>query len=323
MRVLSEKEDSCDLDLGLVGESKAMEALRANIRKVAASDRPVLVTGPTGAGKEVAVAAIHALSPAAGAPFLDVNSSALPSNLVESQLFGHERGAFTGADRAQEGALSIVGRGTLFLDEIAELPFELQAKLLRVLETRRFRPVGSAQSRAFEGRVICATHVDLPARVEAGTFREDLYYRLNVLEIRVPGLEERREDIPALIDHFAARQTTPLIFSDEARRTLAGAAWPGNVRQLKNAIDRLAVFAPPGIVTRETVTTILSLKPASGPCASLRRLAREILQIEGDDKLKMLEGTLVEEALLMARGNKSAAARLLGVHRKVVERRVA
>ncbi len=312
-----------DPSLGLVGQSDALERLRLAIRKVAASDRPVLVTGPTGSGKELTVQAIHRLGAYPEEPLIDLNCSALPDNLMESQLFGHERGAFTGADRQQEGTLSTVGRGTLFLDEIAELPLDLQAKLLRVLETRRYRPVGSTRTITFQGRIVCATHVDLAARVEAGTFREDLYYRLNVLELQVPGLEERRDDIPALIEHFMEGQNACLSFSEEAIRVLMHAAWPGNVRQLRNAIDRLVVFAPPGVVTRETINATLSLRSKEGPTNALRRLAREVLQTDAGDKLKLLESTLVEEALSMAKGNKSAAARLLGVHRKVIERRLA
>jgi DNA-binding NtrC family response regulator len=312
-----------DPTLGLIGDSQVMESLRTVIRKVAASNRPVLVTGPTGSGKELAVSAIHKLGAHADEPLIDVNCSALPDNLMESQLFGHERGAFTGADRTHQGTLQAVGQGTLFLDEIAELPLDLQAKLLRVLETRRYQPVGSTRTLWFQGRIVCATHVDLAGQVEAGAFREDLYYRLNVLEIQVPSLDDRRSDIPALVEHFSATQGARLAFSEEAIATLMQAAWPGNVRQLRNAIDRLAVFAPPGMITRETIHSILSLRPKEGPGAALRRLAREILRIEAGDKLKLLEGTLVEEALLLAEGNKSAAARLLGVHRKVIERRVA
>jgi DNA-binding NtrC family response regulator len=298
-----------------------MQVLREMIARVAVCDRPVLVTGPTGSGKELAVSAIHALGPNPEAPLLDLNCSAFPAALIESQLFGHERGAFTGADARHDGFFEAVGKGTLFLDEVAELPLELQAKLLRVLETRAFRPVGATANRRFAGRVVAATHVDLEARVAAGRFREDLVYRLNVLEVRVPALEERREDIPALVAHFAASQARPLTFTEAAIEWLRDARWPGNVRQLRNLVDRVGVFAPDGPITPEIVGRFASRDHARPADMGLSNLVRDVLRRSEPDKLALVEGALVEEALRLSDGNKTAAARLLGVHRKVVERR--
>ncbi|WP_394846101.1 sigma-54 dependent transcriptional regulator [Pendulispora brunnea] len=302
----------------LIGPSAAMQRLRDVLQRVSLSDRPVLVTGPTGAGKELAVRAIHALGSHPDEPFLDLNCGAFPESLIESQLFGHERGAFTGADRKQQGFFTAVGRGTLFLDEIAELPLELQAKLLRVLETKTYRPVGASQTRVFEGRVIAATHADLEERVSRGLFREDLFYRLNVLEVTVPSLDERRDDIPALIAHFSAKQTQPLEFTAAAIEMLRDVPWPGNVRQLRNLVDRLAVFTE-SVVTPELIVSLAGRsKQKEG--AALAGLIRAVLRLPDADKLQLMTTALVDEAMRLSDGNKTAAARLLGVHRKVVER---
>jgi DNA-binding NtrC family response regulator len=312
----------------LVGISPPMEVLRETIRRVALSDRPVLVTGPTGTGKELVVSAIHTLGPHPDEPLLDLNCSAIPESLMESQLFGHERGAFTGADRRQEGTFALVRQGTLFFDEVAELPPSLQAKLLRVLETGRFRAVGAAAEQRFAGRVVAATHADLGERVRAGRFREDLYYRLNVLTVRVPALVDRPEDIPALVAHFCRGQHRTLHFSTAALDLMARASWPGNVRQLRNLVDRLAVFADDDLVTPEVVSAFLQ-EPTdapsgagSGGAPSLRAAAQSVLRLPLDNKLEAMEEALVAEAMALADGNKSAAARLLGVHRKAVSRRV-
>jgi DNA-binding NtrC family response regulator len=308
--------------VGLVGSSPAMERLRAAIRRVVTSERPVLVVGPTGSGKELVVRAIHALGAQPDAPLLDVNCGAIPEQLMESQLFGHERGAFTGADRRQEGYLSLVGGGTLFLDELAELPQNLQVKLLRVLETGRFRPIGSKSDCAFHGRVVAATHADLQARVREGRFREDLWYRLNVLLLRVPPLSERREDIPALVGHFVGQQKRPLRFSQDALEALSQSDWPGNVRELRNAVDRLAVFCEDDLVTAKEIATLVKAGTPSETQAHLLDLARALIKLPVPDKLDAIENALVEEAIALAQGNKAAAARLLGIHRKAMERRL-
>ncbi len=308
---------------GLVGTSEVIGRLRTSIQRVVLSDRPVLVTGPTGAGKEVVVRAIHALGPNAADPLLDLNCGAIPEMLMESQLFGHERGAFTGAERRQDGYFTAVRRGTLFLDELAELPLMLQAKLLRVLETGRFRRVGSTTEEHFQGRVVAATHAQLEERVRQGRFREDLYHRLNVLNVRVPSLDERNQDLPALVAHFCRQQPRPLRFSEDALEALSRRSWPGNVRQLRNFIDRLAVFCDDDPIRAETVTAYL--EPSQGPVPAedgLKALARSLLQMQVANKLEAIESCLINEAMALAGGNKSGAARLLGIGRKAVERRL-
>jgi DNA-binding NtrC family response regulator len=307
----------------LVGVSPAMEQLRETIRRAALSDRPVLVNGPTGSGKELVVEALHTLGPHPDHPLLDLNCGAIPEALMESQLFGHAKGAFTGADREQQGYLTLVKRGTLFLDEVAELPPTLQAKLLRVLETSVFRPVGSPAQGRFEGRVVAATHADLAERVRAGTFREDLFYRLNVLAVRVPPLSERREVIPVLVSHFCRGQKRPLRFTQGALDILAGAAWPGQVRQLRNLVDRVAAFADDDLITAEALGPFIAESPASNTNADmLQAIAQKILRLPNDNKLEAIEEALIAEAVRLSDGNKSGAARLLGMHRKAVSRRL-
>ncbi len=270
--------------------------------------------------------AIQQQGPHPDEPLLDLNCGAIPETLMESQLFGHERGAFTGADRKHEGDFTAARRGTLFLDEIAELPLALQAKLLRVLESGRFRPVGSTQELRFLGRIVAATHADLAERVRQGRFREDLFYRLNGLYIAVPALEERREDIPALVSHFARQQARPLRFTASAIELMQRAAWPGNVRQIRNLVDRIAVFLPPGEdVTPDAIRSLTEpvTRTASEPAVSpIEGYARAILRLPHDNKLEAIEAALVASAMDLTDGNKSAAARLLGCHRKVVERRL-
>jgi len=307
----------------LVGVSPAMEALRETIRRAALSDRGVLVTGPTGSGKELVVEALHTLGAHPDHPLLDLNCGAIPETLMESQLFGHAKGSFTGADREQQGYLTQVKEGTLFLDEVAELPTALQSKLLRVLETGVFRPVGSPTQHRFEGRVVAATHADLAERVRAGSFREDLFYRLNVLAIRVPPLSERREDIPALVAHFCRGQRRALRFSETALELLAGAAWPGHVRQLRNFVDRVAAFSDEDLVTPEALAPFLAESPASNTNADvLQATAQKILRLPIENKLEAIEEALIAEAVRLSDGNKSGAARLLGMHRKAVSRRL-
>jgi DNA-binding NtrC family response regulator len=311
-------------DLGLVGSSPVMETLRETIRRVSRSDRPVLVLGPTGSGKELVVRAIHAQGDHPGAPLIDVNCGAIPEPLMESFLFGHERGAFTGATRRQDGALAQVGQGTLFLDEIAELPLNLQTKLLRALETRRFVPVGSTAVKQFEGRVVAATHAPLQRRVAANLFREDLFYRLDVLTVRVPPLADRVEDIPALVLHFCDQQPRPLRLSPAAVDLLCALPWPGNVRQLRNVIDRLAVFSDGEVVSPEALRLALEASGATSDddAPALGALVEAVLRLPAEDKLQAAVDAIVAHAVDLAGGNKSAAARLLGVHRKVIERRL-
>ncbi|MBI5547190.1 MAG: sigma 54-interacting transcriptional regulator [Deltaproteobacteria bacterium] len=229
----------------LLGRSAAMRRLFAQAGNVAASNVTVLIEGETGTGKDALAESIHQASPRANGPLVVVDCGAVPPNLFESELFGHEKGAFTGADRARAGAFEEADGGTLFLDEIGELPLLLQPKLLRVLEAREVRRLGSVQPRKIDVRVVAATNRDLREEVNRGTFRQDLYYRLEVMRLRVPPLRERPEDIPVLAEHFRrlARSGADVpAISEEALRTFQAHPWPGNVRELRNAVERLVVL---------------------------------------------------------------------------------
>jgi DNA-binding NtrC family response regulator len=303
------------------GASPGIEHVRKLIRRVASADAPILVRGATGSGKELVARAVHYSGKRAAEPFLAVNCSALPGALIESLVFGHQRGAFTGADRRVRGQLELAGSGTLLLDEIAEMPSELQAKLLRVLEDRRFRPLGSETELPLEARIVAATHADLETRIAAGTFREDLYFRLNVVTIQVPALDERREDIPELLLAFAAEQPRALRFSEAGLAWLCARHWPGNVRELKNAVERLALLAESDYIDVPVLKELLDSAEASG-ARELRRMAKTLLALDTGQgsKLDAITQASVEQALTAAQGNKSAAARLLGIHRKTFER---
>lgn len=234
-------------ELGIIGKSPNMVALYSKIRKVAPTDSNVLILGESGTGKELVAQAIHRLSTRAQAPMICVNCAAIPESLIESELFGHEKGAFTGAERARAGLIEAADGGTLFLDEIGELPLEAQARLLRVLQEGEIRRVGSVQSKKVNIRLIAATHRDLKARAATGEFREDLFYRLHVIALQLPALRERGSDIleiaQALLAQQSARlQHSPLHFSEEACKAMLSYPWPGNVRELENAIERAVIL---------------------------------------------------------------------------------
>ena len=306
----------------VVGHSPAFQHLLNVLDRVAHTDRAVLISGPTGSGKEVMAQLIHHRSRQPEAPFLDINCGALPEHLVEAELFGYAKGAFTGAVCSHPGYFERVGAGTLFLDEIGELPLPLQPKLLRVLETRSFRPLGSTEVKRFSGRVVAASHRNLEAAVKAGTFREDLYYRLAVFVLEVPGLDQRREDIPDLVKHFASLQPRALTFSDGALQRLQNHQWPGNIRQLRSVVDRLGVLAEKAHVTADEVGRFLAPQHIPEHVDPVS-LADALLALPGEDKLAVAEQLLIDRAMQLSDDNKSAAARLLGVSRKAVERRLA
>lgn len=307
----------------IIGGSAAMDRVRKLVRRVADADAPILVRGATGSGKELVARAIHFSGKRSRQPLLAVNCSALPGTLIESLVFGHQRGAFTGADRRVRGQLELAGAGTLLLDEIAEMPIELQAKLLRVIEDRKFRPLGAEEEIALEARIIAATNVDLEQRIEAGTFREDLYFRLNVVTIDVPPLSQRDDDVPLLVQAFASDKERPLRFTDAAIDWLRARHWPGNVRELKNVIERLALLSESDVID---VPTLEELVGSGGAVTEreLSRLAKTLLALgtKETSKLDAIARALVDQALTAAKGNKSAAARLLGIHRKMLERMV-
>lgn len=233
---------------GLTGECPAMQEVLARIERVAPTDATVLVLGESGTGKELVARAIHKKSTRVEGAFVAVNCAAIPESLIESELFGHEKGAFTGAIRSTEGLIETAHHGTLFLDEVGELPASAQARLLRVLQEQEIRQVGSSRSRTVDVRVIAATHRDLPRMVQEGTFREDLYFRLKVLDIHLPPLRERGDDLDALSAHLLAKAKRRLgkpdvTLSDEALRAIRGYAWPGNVRELENALERALILS--------------------------------------------------------------------------------
>jgi DNA-binding NtrC family response regulator len=298
----------------LVGRHPRMIAIYKMIGMLAGNRAAVLVRGETGTGKERIARAIHFNSPAAEEPFLAVNCSALAETLLESELFGHVRGAFTGAVASRRGCFELAGTGTIFLDEIGDTSPGLQAKLLRVVETREFYPVGSERPRQSQARVIAATHRPLEALVQAGRFREDLYFRLKVVEIAVPPLRERPEDIPLLAAHLLARVAGELhrdvrALSDEALRELARYDWPGNVRELENALTRAAVLARGPVVGVEHLALGRSTAvPDPAETATV------------GDRLDDVERAHVLRVLARTGGNKRQAARLLGISRPRLDR---
>ena len=255
-------------DGALVGESRATQQLRALIDRLADADEPILLTGETGTGKEVAARALHARSQRAAEPFVAVNMACLPGELVESELFGHARGAFTGADRRRGGLFEESGGGTLFLDEIAELPLEHQAKLLRVLESRRFRAVGDTREQPFRGRLVAATHRRLAEEVRAGRFREDLFYRLQVLPLEIPPLRARPDDILPIARHWLRTVAGGNFeLTEDAESALLDHDWPGNVREIVNLVRRVALFAEGGRVDAALVRRMLARNPFAAASA--------------------------------------------------------
>jgi len=291
----------------LVGESPQMKEVLAAARKVAPTSTTVLLLGESGTGKSQVARRIHYESAVSGGPLVEVHCAALPETLLEAELFGHEKGAFTGAQQRKAGHLSAAEDGTLFLDEIGDVTPSTQVKLLRFLQDRTYVPLGSTTTRPANVRVIAATNRDLDAAVASGAFREDFYYRLNVFSIVVPPLRERREDILPLAHRFlASRGLPPEKLSSEAEARLLSHPWPGNVRELENALERAIILAGEGVIQAE------HLGATAGPRA--RNVAGELL-VEGFN-LDAFERELLHAALARAGGNKSAAARLLGITRR-------
>jgi DNA-binding NtrC family response regulator len=307
----------------LVGSSAAMARVRRLIERLAEADAPVLIRGETGTGKELVARALHETSGRRDQPFLAINCSALPGTLIESMIFGHERGAFTGAERKVRGHLELAGQGTLLLDEIAEMPPELQAKLLRVLEDRRFRPLGSEAELPLKARVLAATHIDLEERIADGRFREDLFFRLNVVSIEIPPLAERREDIVELLGAFISDLPRKLIFTENAIAWLDRRYWPGNVRELRNAVERLALLSDDLRIDVPALDEIVGAQTIGGSAREIDNLAKSILALplRLGSKIDVIERAVLHHAIETCGGNKSAAARLIGVDRKALERK--
>jgi two-component system NtrC family response regulator len=304
-------------DRELLGESPAIKKLLEDIGRVAPARTSILVCGESGVGKELVARALHQASPRAGGPLVAVNCAAFPETLLESELFGHERGAFTGAVERKQGLLEVADGGTLFLDEIGEFPLALQPKLLRVLQDRRFRRIGGTVELESDVRLVAATNRDLSARIAAGEFREDLYYRLNVVTLHVPSLRERVQDIPLLAFHFLRRfaqeMGRPIHGIDpEALRMLQNHVWPGNVRELQNVIERGVLFCSGDTLLAEHLPEALSGRTSApdrvlpSDLDSGRPLPELLEQVERD---------LICKALVRARGVQAQAADLLGISR--------
>jgi DNA-binding NtrC family response regulator len=309
---------------GMIGRGPLMQELFGMIRRLAPHVRTALVTGETGTGKELVARALHHLGPRRDRRFVTVNCSAVVETLFESELFGHVRGAFTGATDNKSGLFELADGGTLFLDEIGELPLGVQAKLLRVLELGEVHRVGSLEPRKVNVHVIAATNRDLRAEVAVGRFRTDLYYRLNIVEVALPPLRDRREDIPYLTAAFV-RETSERLqkslvgLTPGAERMLALAAWDGNVRELRNAIERACILADGDFITEREVS--MSLPPPR----TIGHAAAAVAAPDGAgsaDLLVTVEREHIQRALVRARGNKKAAARMLGLSRRALYRRL-
>jgi two-component system NtrC family response regulator len=299
---------------GLIGRSRGMLTVYKQVAQAAQSDMSALITGETGTGKEVVARTIHRVGARSNGPFMALNCAAIPPDLLESELFGHVKGAFTGAIAERKGAFREADGGTLFLDEIGDMDLAMQAKILRALQERVVTPVGGKPQKV-DVRIVAATHRDLEQWVKQGRFREDLFYRLNVVPIELQPLRKRTADIPALAEHFLAMASSPnKQLSEEALQRLAGHAWPGNVRELRNALERVAVMCRSGIVAASDLDFLTSSAPDAD-------------EDGGDDghlssAVERLERRLIAEALKESKGNRAEAARRLGVHRQLLHTKI-
>lgn len=300
----------------LLGASPAMQTVFSRIRQAAPSDVNVLITGESGTGKELVAKALHFNSARAQRPFVPINCAAVPAGLLESELFGHVKGAFTGAVGGRRGLFREANGGTLFLDEIGDMAPELQAKLLRAIEDRTVRPVGSDESLPLDVRLVAATNTDLPARIREGRFREDLYYRLAVIPIHLPPLRERKDDLPLLAEHFLHRATVAANksiggFTPDAMAALLRHPWPGNVRELENVVQRAVTLTAEGRVLPDALLLELTASPRQG--VSLGQMARR-------PTLRALAAEYVSLILQETGGDKARAAEILGISRRTLYR---
>lgn len=301
----------------ILAKSASMQAIFRTISKIAEYKTTVLITGESGVGKELVARAVHQISPRRGGPFVPINCGAIPENLLESELFGHKRGAFTDAHQDRRGLFEEADGGSLFLDEIGELPLGLQVKLLRILEDERIRRLGDSKDIKIDVRIIAATHRDLSFETKAGRFREDLFYRLNVLPILVPPLRERREDIPLLLDHFVMRNNVRLGtairgLDSEARRLLYEYAWPGNVRELENTVERAMVLAETDLIC--AVDLPERIREARDPVQM--QLASGELSVKKTTRI--IEEILIRRALQKTKGNRTRAAEILEISHRAL-----
>jgi sigma-54 specific flagellar transcriptional regulator A len=311
----------------ITGTSHPIRAVRRLIEHVAEFDTNVLVTGESGTGKELVARTIHELSDRSDKPFVPINCGAIPADLLESELFGHEKGAFTGAISARTGRFELAEGGTLFLDEIGDMSLSMQVKLLRVLQERTFERVGSGKTRRCDVRIIAATHRDLPAAVDSGEFREDLFYRLNVFPIEMPPLFKRVSDLPQLLNEFLVahrgEQRGELRVSPEAVQVLANYRWPGNIRELSNLVERLAIVKPEGIIDVDDLPEKYrqSLPPEHHACNDVVA-AMQLTSANLKDHLQSLEQDLIRQAMEASDGVVARAARLLKMRRTTLVEKI-
>jgi transcriptional regulator with PAS, ATPase and Fis domain len=301
---------------GIVGDSAALVEVFRIVDRVAASRSTVLITGESGTGKELVARAVHRQSDRSSKPFVVVNCGAIPEALLESELFGHVKGAFTGAHATKAGRIAVANGGTLFLDEIGELPLSLQVKLLRLLQQQEYSPVGDSRMMKADVRIVAATNIVLEQAVLGGTFREDLYYRLNVIHIRVPALRDRVEDIPDLAEHFLATVSertgrSGVTLSRSAVQLLATHEWPGNIRELENTIERAVLLCQTSIIEPTDLPARIRGLPSE------RRFASKLPEVGLDLRaaVEAFENDLIRQALERTSWNKNRAAQLLGLNR--------
>lgn len=305
-----------------IGNSPAMQQVYKTIGRVARSDATVLISGETGTGKELVATILHRNSSYARGPLIKVNCAALPETLLESELFGHEKGAFTGAIAQRKGRFEMANKGTIFMDEIGEMTLSTQKKLLRVLQEREFERVGGSVTVKVDTRVISATNKHLPTEIEEGRFREDLYYRLNVISILLPPLRERTDDVPLLVEHFLhkhryAAGADPARISQPALQILMDHSWPGNVRELENVIERAVILAQGTVITERHIDFTGG---SSRQVVNVAQSLREGKKL--DDLLASVEKIAIAEALAQSDGDRSAAARMLGLDLDALELRI-
>jgi len=310
------KVDSKELFPKIVGQSRAMRGVFNQIVKVAPTDSTVLILGETGTGKELVTNSIHDHSRRKGKPFVAINCSAIPDGLLENELFGHEKGAYTGANERKLGKFEIAGGGTIFMDEIGDMPLETQAKILRVLEEGYIERIGGMRPIKVDVRVIAATNKDLSEMVDAGKFRPDLYYRLNVFSINLPPLRERREDIPILVENFIKTHKKNLSVSSKSMQLLTAYDWPGNVRELHNVLEAASVLAKDVIEPMHLSSKIVAAWGSSGKKYDVQN------DKDLDDRLRALEKSIIIEALAKSGGVQVVAAKLLGVKERSLWHRI-
>ena len=311
------KLDARQLFPEIIGDSRIMRGLLRRVQMVAPTDSTVLILGESGTGKELVATSIHRNSRRKQAPFIKLNCVAIPPDLLESELFGHERGAFTGATARKPGKFELAHGGTVFLDEIGDMPLGLQAKILRVLQEKEFDRVGGTRTVKVDVRIICATNQDLAKMVREGRFREDLFYRINVFALQLPPLRERKEDIPLLVDDFLARTTPAVRVSSEALQRMIGYAWPGNVRELQNTVERAAVLSQGQDIEvthlPETITRIFDHPVIT---------RQNDTSLSLDDKIKAIEKSMIIEALKNTSGIQVRAAEDLGINQRSLWHRI-